>query len=108
MGSLRLILINAVRNNITEVMLASDLQMLGLPYTYQLAIFRPYSEKKIDLVKVLSEDRLLVWLFWFLFDMKMSTDLSFDWNIEAMISDSDGRVSECLFVVTSSIFVIIS
>lgn len=33
----------------------------------------------------------------FYFDMKMSTDLSFDWNIEAMISDSDGRVSECLF-----------
>ena len=63
MGSLRLILINAVRNNITEVMLASDLQMLGLPYTYQLAVFRPYSEHKIDLVKVLSEDRLLVLSF---------------------------------------------
>lgn len=63
MGSLRLILINAVKNNITEVMLSSDLQMLGLPYTYRLAIFRPYSEHKMDMLKVLSEDVLVVFLY---------------------------------------------
>lgn len=38
----------------------------------------------------------------------MSTDLSFDWHIEAMISDNDGRVRVSMFVVTSSIFVTIS
>lgn len=38
----------------------------------------------------------------------MSTDLSFDWHIEAMISDSDGRVSEYILGVMGSIYVIIS
>ena len=44
-------------------MLSSDLQMLGLPYTYRLAIFRPYSEHKMDMLKVLSEDVLVVFLY---------------------------------------------
>lgn len=33
----------------------------------------------------------------------MSTDLSFDWHVEAMISDNDGRVRDWMFDLMRSI-----
>lgn len=60
MGSLRVILLNASKQHLTEMMLASDLQMLGLPYHYQSSICRPYSDHKIELQEVLASQILLV------------------------------------------------
>ena len=41
LGSLHTILTQAVKYNLTEVMLSGDLQALGLPYSYQLSVCRP-------------------------------------------------------------------
>lgn len=44
----------------TENMLSCDLQVLGLPYHYQLSICRPYVDYKIELQEVLASKLLFV------------------------------------------------
>ena len=58
---------------------------------YQLSICRPYSENKMEMIKALSENSLLI-----------SDDLGFDWNIEAMIGDNDGRYISSNIVMSIS------
>ena len=60
LGSLHTILTQAVKYNLTEVMLSGDLQALGLPYSYQLSVCRPYSDNTLELQKVLSDKLVLV------------------------------------------------
>ena len=60
LGSLSVILKNATKYSLSEVMLSSDLHQLGLPVPYQLAICRPFSNHKLDLMSALSSKRFIV------------------------------------------------
>ena len=61
LGSLCVILKNATKYSLSEVMLSSDLHQLGLPAPYQLAICRPFSNHKLDLMSALSSKRFMVY-----------------------------------------------
>ena len=62
LGSLCVILKNAAKYSLSEVMLSSDLHQLGLPVPYQLAICRPFSNHKLDLMAALSSKRFIVFM----------------------------------------------
>ncbi|OAO14046.1 hypothetical protein AV274_4224 [Blastocystis sp. ATCC 50177/Nand II] len=79
LGSLHTILKQTVKYNLTEVMLSGDLQVLGLPYSYQLSVCRPYSDHKLELQRVLSSKMI-------------SREPVFDWDIQSFVDD-DGRAA---------------
>ncbi|KAK8826512.1 hypothetical protein WA538_005974, partial [Blastocystis sp. DL] len=80
LGTLSVLIKNAVKYSLTEVMLSGDLQHVGLAHPYQLSICRPYSDNKQSLTQVLGKRCLL-----------LSGDVQWDWDIQAMINDNGGR-----------------
>ena len=91
LGSLHTILKQTVKYNLTEVMLSGDLQVLGLPYSYQLSVCRPYSDHKLELQRVLSSKMVMAVLF-SSFHMQISREPVFDWDIQSFVDD-DGRAA---------------
>ncbi|KAK8829092.1 hypothetical protein WA556_005649, partial [Blastocystis sp. ATCC 50177/Nand II] len=87
LGSLHTILKQTVKYNLTEVMLSGDLQVLGLPYSYQLSVCRPYSDHKLELQRVLSSKMVMI-----------SREPVFDWDIQSFVDDDGRLVDNCVSI----------